>query len=538
MLNVRRSLLTAAIALVAVAAAPAGAGANDLFTLDPEAGTPGKLTVDAAGTAYVTWVRETGSTPEATMYCRVPQGAGACAPLLELPPPAASSGFPEPAAVFPVFGPGGVLYTVGPRYIQNDVALWKSTGGGSAFEAPFAEATAYSNKTEPTSVLLSGTNFLIAAYNAGLGFSVAPAGGGAGASLVFANPGPGGVAGASMGLDGTGKPVIAYWNISSPPYPVLYYRYKGGGSMTSAASWEGPLAAANGYEPRLAGGASGLLMVDQEYPDASSSYPTSLRVRKFSGTSFGAPVTLADDADVDLFTGGAISQSPSGNVAVAWPGERNEDGARIIRLFTSTDGGASFGPQVDVARPGSSFSLGDNTQLAVTDSGSGWVTYLDENGLHLADLTPIPGAPAKPVTPATPKAPTVTKPPAVKKPADYSGKTVVADEKKAGDYDLTLRLPQQCVQSGQRFFAGVGKRKRRNLARKLGGTIQFTKVVFIYDGRKLKTKEKKPFRYLIDPGQMKAGSTHVVKTKVTAVLTKGDQTKPVKRTLKGSIRAC
>jgi hypothetical protein len=277
-------------------------------------------------------------------------------------------------------------------------------------------------------------------------------------------------------------------------------------------------------------------MAAQEYPDASSPYPTALTVRKFAGAGFGPPVTLVNDPDVDLFTGGAVSQSPSGNVAVAWPGERSADGASVIRLFTSTDGGASFGPQVDVARPGAALSIGDNAQLAVTDSGSGWVTYRDENGLHLADLTPIAGPPAKPVTPSKPSTP--PKPPTVKKPSDYSGTTKVADEKKAGDYDLTLRLPKQCVQSSQRFFAGVGKRKRQGLAKKLGGQIQFTKVVFIYDGKKLKTKEKKPFRYLIDPGPMKAGSAHVVKTKVTATLTKGNTEKKVKRILKGSIKAC
>jgi hypothetical protein len=529
-LRVKRSLITAAIALLAVAAAPAGAGANDLFTLDADATSAGKLTVDAAGTAYVTWTRDGGASSEAAMYCRVPQGASACSPLLELPLPAASSGNPDPAAVFPVFGPGGALHAVAPRYIEDDVALWKSSDGGGSFAAPFAEANAYSDKTDPTSVVLRGTDFLSAAYNLGLGFGVAPAGGGAGGNFSFADPGPGGVAGASLGLEGSGNPVIAYWNISSAPYPVLYYRYKGAGSLTTEASWEGPLLVTNGYEPRLAGGPSGLVMAAQEYPDASSPYPTALRVRKFSGGGFGPPVTLVNDPDVSLFNGGAISQSPSGNVAVAWPGERSADGARVIRLFRSGDGGASFGPAVDVARTGGGLSIGDNTQLAITDSGAGWVTYRDGGVLRLADLNPIAGPPAKPAPPSTP--------PVVEKPADYSGKTKVADEKKAGDYDLTLRLPDQCVQSRQRFFAGVGKRKRRGLAKQLGGKIKFSKVVFIFDGKKLKTKEKKPFRYLIDPGAMKAGSTHVVKTKVTAILSKGDQTKQVKRTLKGSVKAC
>jgi hypothetical protein len=115
-------------------------------------------------------------------------------------------------------------------------------------------------------------------------------------------------------------------------------------------------------------------------------------------------------------------------------------------------------------------------------------------------------------------------------------KTVV---KRVGPFLITLRLPKNCVQSRQTFFVGVGKRKRRALSKKLGGKLRFTRVVFIYDGRKLKVKKKKPFRYLIDPGVMQSGSVHRVKAKVTAILTKPDgRKKKVKRKITGTIKAC
>ena len=110
--------------------------------------------------------------------------------------------------------------------------------------------------------------------------------------------------------------------------------------------------------------------------------------------------------------------------------------------------------------------------------------------------------------------------------------------KKVGNFLIVLRLPKSCLQSRQRFFVGVGKRKRKQLSKRLGGEIRFTKVVFIYDGKKLKTKKRKPFRYLVDPGPLAPGSVHRVKAKVTMVLTKGEKEKRLKRTIKGTVRAC
>jgi hypothetical protein len=65
--------------------------------------------------------------------------------------------------------------------------------------------------------------------------------------------------------------------------------------------------------------------------------------------------------------------------------------------------------------------------------------------------------------------------------------------KKAGPFLITLRLQKRCLQSRQRFFMGVGKRKRRQLIRKPGGgTLHFRKAVFIYDGKKLKACRRTP----------------------------------------------
>lgn len=517
-----RAILIAAAATLVLAAFPAVSAANNLFTLDSNAQSNGHLIEDAAGNAYVAWVSEgVGIGVEPVKYCKIAPGGGCSAQTLSIP--GATSISESASAAFPVFGSGNTVYVVAPRYAENDVVFWTSTDGGVTFDAG-TQTEPYSSKTNPTDVFLQGGSFLIGAYNAGLGFSankVPPPGGG---TFDFKEPGDGGVASASMGLSG-GNPVIAYWNISDPPYPLLFYRYSGAGTLTTEASWEGPFEVTKGYEPSLSTGPAGLLMVSEEY--GGGAYPNTINFRRYDGANFGAPKTLAVDSNPSLFIGGDIAQSPSGNrIAAVWPGTRGGDGAFVMRLFTSTDGGASF-TESHVARLGSSYAIGPNAEVATNDSGSGWVLFEDSEGLRLADLNPIAGVPAPAPAPA----------PAPKPPGVYKGKTKTVTTK-AGDFLIVLRLPKSCLQSRQKFFVGVGQRKRKQLQKRLGGKIRFTKVVFIYDGKKLKTKKKKPFRYLVDPGPLAPGSVHQVKAKVTAILEKGNREQKIKRVIKGTVKAC
>jgi hypothetical protein len=522
-----RAILSAAAATLVLAAFPATSAANNLFTLDENAVSRGHLVEDGAGNAYVAWVTEgVGIGVEPVKFCKIPPG-GTCSPIT-LPIPGAVSLSDSASAAFPVLDPSGKVYVVAPRYPHTDLFFWTSTNGGASFDAG-SQREFYVSKTDPTDAFLVGGNFFLSGYNSGLGFSFDEVGGVGGGDLDFKNPGTGGVDGSSMGLFGT-SPVIAYWNISTPPYPLFFYRYKGGVPLTSETNWEGPVEVTKGYEPSLAGGPLGLLMVSADY--GGLQYPNTINLRKFDGTKFGSPTTLAVDADPDLFIGGDIAQSPSGGqLAVVWPGTRGEDGASVMRLFSSTDGGASFS-ESHIARLGDAYGIGPNAEVATNDVGVGWVLFEDSEGLKLADFSPIAGPAASPTPPTTTPLPKATKVPGV-----YNGKTkeIVTQ---VGDYLIVLRLPKSCLQSRQQFFVGVGKRKRRQLEKKLGGKIHFAKVVFIYDGKKLKVKKKKPFRYLINPGPLAADSVHQVKAKVTAILEKGNQDKKIKRTIKGTVKAC
>ncbi|HST70166.1 MAG TPA: hypothetical protein VLI94_10970 [Solirubrobacterales bacterium] len=509
-----RAILSTVAAAFALAALPSVSAANNLATLDANPNSEGHVIVDGAGNAYVAWIGDgVGTAIDPVRYCKIPPG-GACSPIT-LSIPGGTSIADSAAAAIPVFGPGSTVYVVAPRYAQDDLFFFTSTNGGVSFDGG-TERAEYSNKTDPTDAFLVGSKFYVGAFGPGIGFSTAEVLGLGSGSTSLPAPG-GGVLNSSMALDGA-NPVIAYSNFGDP-YTVFFHRFKGAGSPEDAGNWEGPIFVTNGYEPSLTSGPAGLFMVSQDYSGGSN--PNAINVRRYTGTGFGPATTLAVDSSTNLFAGGAIAQSPSGNrLAVAWPGRRPGDNAYVMRLFTSTNGGGSYS-ESHIAHLGDAYGLNNNADLATNDAGAGWLVFSNAAGLQMADLNPIAGLP-----PAPPPLPGI-----------YKGKTKEV-VKKVGDFLIVLRLPKSCLQSRQRFFVGVGKRKRKQLSKKLGGKIRFTKVVFIYDGKKLKVKKKKPFRYLIDPGPMAAGSVHRVKARVTLILTKGEKEKKIKRVIEGTVKAC
>jgi hypothetical protein len=518
----RAFLIALSISLLGTLLFAAGpARAIEVYNLDPAADSNGNIAMDGAGNAYIAWTHEDESSIDQPTFCRILAGTGACTSPVTLPIPGLNpTSIDSASAAFPVIGPGETVYVVAPRYVEDDNVVYTSVNRGASFSTGVVVPGGYSNQTEPTDVFRYGSEFLIGAFNASLGVSTTPAAG-TGLSLILP---PGNlVESSSLGLAGA-NPVLAYSTLTEP-YDVRFFRYTGTPPVTSPSSWVGPTTVTHGYEAELSGGPLGLFMVSAD--QAGNETPSIVDLRKYTGSGFGPATTLSSEGAPGLFDGGAIAQAPNGSrLAIAWPGHRGGDNKYVMRLFTSTDGGASF-TKTEIADLSDGIDFGDNSQMALDDGTGGWLTFVNTSGLHLVDFYPIEGAPP-PVAPGG----------GGSKPADYSGPTKVAATKKAGDYDLTLRLPRNCVQSRQSFFAGVGKRKRKGLAKKLGGKIKFKSVVFFYDGKKLTVKKKKPFRYLIDPGAMAPGSTHVVKTKVTAILTKGGKEHKIKRTLQGTIKAC
>jgi hypothetical protein len=509
--TVRRLLLPALSALAAGSIAAAPASATNIGVLDSQAATQGHVIEDASGTAYIAWTRKSPSggaeTPE---FCKIARGAKCAAPLT-LPIPGAAAATETATGAFPVFGTGSTVYVVAPRYVPNDVVLYTSTDGGASFGAGQVIPMAYSNKSNATEVFLSGGEFLVGGYNAGIGFSAFTAAGGLG-GFSLSEPGPGGVAASALGLDSSGNPVEAYYNLNSPPYGIFFTRYTGAGSKTEEKDWTPATPVTSGYEPRLAGGAAGLLMVSEDYTSPSEKYASQVDVRKFTGTSFGPPLTLYNDAHAELFDGGAIAQSPAGHVAVVWP--QYGGPTAVMRLFTSSNGGAGFGAPITVANLGSAYGDQVNAQVAVNDDGGGWLTFTDSSGLEYANLESGAGALPSAGTKAT----------------------------KIGSDVVTFAGPKGCVKPGQTITLklSVASAKRKHKV-----VLKIYQVKFSVDGKTFKklvresvrkTGKVDPKPFVVKVAQAyTAGSTH---TAAAQAFISEKHGKHASRTLRLKFTAC
>jgi hypothetical protein len=513
-------MLTSLIWAFGLAAWSSQAAANNLFTLDSQPATPGNVIEDSAGTAYVGWTHK----PATPMFCKIPVG-GTCTDPISLPMPGVPGEYVA-SGVFPVFGSlSGTVYAVAPCGTgpigADAVIIWTSTNGGQSFNSGTINKGGDPDMDGPSNVLLSGPDLLISNSHVGLGIGTTPAAGGPGSHLDFSSPSLYTNA-SSLGFASPGNPVEVYGTLGSPN-TLNFYRYKGSGSLLSETDWEGPDSLPNGEDPRLAGGTSGLFLSSLDYGPGGE--PNLLDIRKFSGTNFGAPLTLASGHTFSENEGGTIAQSLNGELAVAWPGTRSSDQATVMQLFTSTNGGASFGSPTDIARIGSEYAGGNTAQLALGNGGQGWLTFADLGGLQVADLNPI--APAS-TGPSSPKPPPT--------PPTYKGvnKTITTS---VGSNLLTLKVPKSCLASLQPFYVGVGKKARHKIAKALRSKLKVVKVTFSFDAQK-KTLKKKPFRWLIKPPALTPGKKYIVKARVTALVDKHGKTKRVVKTLKGPVSVC
>ncbi len=456
-----------AIILTAAAAAltTASADAQNLGTLDPAASTPGHVVQDSAGTAYIAWTRHATTTAETPQFCKVPKGGRSCTTPLTLPIPPPAETVDGAAGAFPVLGAGSTVYVLAPRYVRNDVLLYTSNDGGASFGAPLDIPNSYSSKSNPDDVLLSGGEFLIGAYNSGLGFSAVGTSGEGLGSFALAEPGPGGVASASMALDSAGAPVQAWYNLNTPPYTLGFAHYNGAGSKTAEADWTGFQEVTKGYLPSLAGGPSGLFLLSEDYNSPTESYPTAVEVRKYTGSSFGAPLRLFDDKNAELYNGGDIAQSPGGRLAVVWP--QFGAGQAAMRLLISTNGGAGFAAQANVAAIGSAYQDQANAQLSIGDDNQGWVTFLNSGGLQLANLD---------------------------SGAKGSGETTKSH---VGSDVITLKGPKGCVRPGQKVSVtlSVASAKRKHKV-----VLKIYQAIFAVDA--------KPFKKILRQSVRKTGKVN------------------------------
>ena len=335
--------------------------------------------------------------------------------------------------VFPIVGPGSIVWVVTSRYVADDTVIWTSTDGGRTFGAPHdipyyptcdttpcklpALSVSYAGMTDVDDMLPVTLNYatyagqdessppsvawLESSNNPGLGFNFDDTGelygGPAGATeFAFGNTGGGGVGGSALGTTPVGEVVEAYW-LDSTPVRLAYYEFHEPSSpvpISPQDGWSGPVTLGTGYLPRMAEGRAGLFMVSEDAGAGHADAPNLVQIRKYSTAThtFGAPHTLASDGaggGANLFVGGGLAENEgTGQLAAAWPDFTNS-GPSVMRLWLSSDGGARFSAVQDVASAGFAYSGDDNARVAIANNGTGFVTFQDGDGLQVANLEPL-----------------------------------------------------------------------------------------------------------------------------------------------------
>ncbi len=448
-----RLTLTLALlfALLLCAALCGSAAASNLFTLDPAADSIGPLAVDAAGNGYVAWLHR--GSPDTVMFCKFAPGAHSCAHPISLHVTLSLSSA-DTDTPFPVLGPGSIVYVVAPSYDTDEMVMWQSGNGGASFAPPALIAAgreqdyvcqvgtnlddvipfnAYGGQYDPSQALstLGGSasniefemassnpfaNWTFAFYGQGcvVPQSVLPTPGrlpdqnfafGEGAfksaesSLGWADGGKG-----ACPLSELGDEIEAFEGDATTPSTVRFFRYSAPSgpcsvseknlSPSASGNWTNAGVVSQGALPRLAGGADGLFLLSADAVHPGASEPTAVDIRHYAlpSHSFGPPQRLAVVAKEDFGTGGPAGglgeNYTTGEVAAVWPDVAGETGQ--LSLYVSTDAGARFSSAQDIARIDPGYSVFDNARVAVAPNGTGFVTWEDSGGLHVADLAIAP----------------------------------------------------------------------------------------------------------------------------------------------------
>jgi hypothetical protein len=356
-------------------------------TLDAHADTTGPIVTGSNGTGYVAWQHPaSGGRPDTVLFCTIPTG-GTCKKPIVLPLPSGAATYGVTQA-FPVLGgEPGLVYVVAPSYVTSNTVIWTSSDSGKSFSKGYVVPVgSYAGDTNVDDVLRvpdkpSVDYFVVASHNVGLGFSLT--------SNVIVKCitcsfsfGASGVVGATLGLSGNGA-VEAYWTDADPP--TVDYYWSRHDDVAVAGDWRGPVEVSAGDNARLAYGPKGLFLLSQDFV-GDEPQPTRLDVRAWDPTThkFGSPMTVVNQSSTTASPyGGGFGEDPvTGTLYVAW--EANTSKGHIMDLWISTDGGKKWSAATDVAK----MSPGDvDVPRVAVSNGKGFLTFNDDTGLHLVDLS-------------------------------------------------------------------------------------------------------------------------------------------------------
>ena len=354
----RTNARLATLVLALVLALPAAAAAQSPITLGP--GVQAGLTVDAAGTAYISWI---GHEPGVTSlhFCRIPRGATACAVNTTVAVPGTSLTRPY------VVVDGGTIRILSYRYGLSGpsrfdaVYMLTSTDGGATFDAGTQVGV-----VNPYDAIRGPGGRVSLIGNVSVSpFQTVPIDG-SGPELARADLSPSHPYDPAIALVGPSELLAVFSDGSGNP---VFRRWLGTGDPNAETSWTPPqtISGTASYN-RLATGPSGTFLVSTTFSTGT------LEVRRFDGSGFGAPLALPEPAHP--LTGGShdFFQDPAGRLHAIWP-FGDADGTHIA-YATSDDGTAWRASTFDVTQnPDDVGQAANAMQIAVAADHLGFATW-------------------------------------------------------------------------------------------------------------------------------------------------------------------
>jgi hypothetical protein len=378
--------LRQAVVLAAASIAVLATSASASVPIDLGAGSSFQsphLTIDGAGTGYLTWV-ETVSGNDVLHFCSLPTGGTACRQSHSFsydPGP----DFGSDAGNSPALTADGRLLVLDSRCCgasSDKKFLYTSTNGGQTFtpSAPTSPPTGEvgQNVSGASGSVLYAPAGTLAPAERILTVDTGPItlGGdfqatgttGLTTARFGLNPGAASTYTESLALQGSTL-VAAYTDLGTEI--VKWRKYNGGGAdLNSETSWSVPqaIAVANiDSNAQVVGGPGGIYVV---YNTGSPGFGHVV-LQKFTGSSWGLPVTLTDFPVGSNF---ALAEDTAGVLHFAW-----RDSAGALRYRYARDAS-----NTDFTRPQTLVTSGNffDPHLAVDAAGNGWLSYHDGSPNH------------------------------------------------------------------------------------------------------------------------------------------------------------
>lgn len=368
----------------------------------------GAVKPDGAGVLHAVMDDDSGFvTASEVFYRRSTDGGATFSAPVKLHPTGARGG----QSAFTIDPTGRIFVVWSGRFIADPtprIYFVKSTDGGATFSTPLALNGNTGYAVLPNVAADRIGNIVVGWYdlsgdvpvvgwsrstNAGTSFSTPVAV--FDSPVVFARP--------AVAIDAKNNAYLAWTQQTSSTSVIRLAISKAGAAFGAPASVTGPETLS--FAPDLAAGPDesvGLAFYTRAIVNGTAQNRLATFMRSTTGgTSFSSPVFLSSAAEQSYVP--AVAFEPSGAIDVAWEGFDANDVQSDVKVARSTDGGATFGPAVDLSGNGG-FSgssanpvdgLGGPGRAAISAGANGTivVSWSDDTG-GAADVfvTTLPAA--------------------------------------------------------------------------------------------------------------------------------------------------